>query len=221
MSQYSEEFKASIIAKMLPPNNVSVPLLSQETGIPKDTLYTWRVKHRKANGQSGPQPLPSAGLSSEEKFAVVVETASLNEVELSEYCRRKGLYPAQISAWRNTCLQANASVSSKVERERLSQQANAIKQLEAELRRKEKALAEAAALWVLEKKFKRSGGRPRTKNRAAGAPRRDRSSQRGLCRWRPPRPRLSAARALAPDPATLARGGSGEGRWPPGGGAAA
>jgi len=152
MSQYSEELRASIIAKMLPPNNVSVPELFQETGIPKDTLYTWRLKHRKSNGQAGIQPLPSAGLSSEEKFAVVVETASLNELELSEYCRRKGLYPAQLSAWRNTCLQANASVPAKADREKLSQQAKAIKQLEAELRRKEKALAEAAALLVLEKK---------------------------------------------------------------------
>ena len=43
----------------------------------------------------------------------MVETASLNELELSEYCRRKGFYPAQISTWRNTCLQANASVSEK------------------------------------------------------------------------------------------------------------
>jgi transposase len=160
MTQYSEEFKASIIAKMLPPHNVSVPQLSQETGIPKDTLYTWRVKHRKSNGHGGAHPLPPAGLSSEEKFAVVVETASLNEVELSEYCRRKGLYPAQISVWRSTCLQANASVSPRVEREKLSQQAKAIKQLEAELRRKEKALAEAAALLVLEKKIQALWGAP-------------------------------------------------------------
>jgi transposase len=148
------------------------------------------VKYRKSNGQGETHPLPPAGLSSEEKFAVVVETAHLNELELSEYCRRKGLYPAQISAWRNTCLQANASVSSKVERERLSQQAKAITQLEVELRRKEKALAEAAALLVLEKKFKRSGGHPRTENRPAGAPRSDRVFAGGLCRWRPSRLRL-------------------------------
>lgn len=53
MTQYSEEFKASIIAKMLPPNNVPVPQLVRETGLPKDTLYTWRSKHRKA--QFGPE----------------------------------------------------------------------------------------------------------------------------------------------------------------------
>ena len=151
MSQYSEEFKASVIAKMLPPNNVSVPELARETGIPKDTLYTWRIKHRKSNGEATAQQGPS-GLSSEEKFAIVLESASLNELELSEYCRRKGLYPQQISAWREACLQANAAPAAKLEREKLRQQAKEIRQLEAELRRKEKALAEAAALLVLQKK---------------------------------------------------------------------
>ncbi len=153
MTQYSEEFKASIIAKMLPPNNVSVPELARETGIPKDTLYCWRVKHRKSTAEATTQQGPSGGLSSEEKFAIVLESASLNEVELSEYCRRKGLYPQQISAWREACLQANAAPGAKLEREKLRQQAKEIKQLEAELRRKEKALAEAAALLVLQKKI--------------------------------------------------------------------
>lgn len=152
MTQYSEEFKASIIAKMLPPNNVPVPQLVRETGIPKDTLYTWRGKHRKAGGVAPVQPPTPGALSSEEKFAVVIESASLNEVELSEYARRKGLYPQQINAWRNACLQANTSVAAKVDRSELKVQAKHIKQLEAELRRKEKALAEAAALLLLQKK---------------------------------------------------------------------
>ena len=52
MRQYSEEFKANIIARMLPPNNVDVPQLSQETGISKNTLYTWRIKHRKSQGDT-------------------------------------------------------------------------------------------------------------------------------------------------------------------------
>ncbi len=152
MSQYSEEFKASIIAKMLPPNNVPVPQLVRETGIPKDTLYTWRSKHRKRHGRSTGQSPASGEPSSGEKFAVVIETAVLNEVELGEYCRRKGLYPEQISAWRDACMQANISATPKVDQAKLRAQAKHIKQLESELRRKDKALAEAAALLVLQKK---------------------------------------------------------------------
>jgi len=160
VTQYSEEFKASIIAKMLPPNDVPVPQLVRETGIPKDTLYTWRSKHRKLLGSSAGQAQASGEPSSEEKFAVVIETASLNEVELSEYCRRKGLYPAQISAWTNACTQANASQTPKLDRTQLKAQVKHIKQLEAELRRKDKALAEAAALLVLQKKVRALWGEP-------------------------------------------------------------
>jgi len=169
MTQYSEEFKASIIAKMLPPNNVSVPELARETGIPKDTLYSWRIRHRKSNREATAQQGPSGGLSSEEKFAIVLESASLNEVELSEYCRRKGLYPQQISAWREACLQANAAPAAKLEREKLRQQAKEIKQLEAELRRKEKALAEAAALLVLQKKVQAIWGEPEDGKSSSGS----------------------------------------------------
>ena len=155
MKQYSEEFKSSIIAKLLPPNSASVPELARDTGIPKDTLYCWRAKHRRPNGNSGAKTAPSAaGLGSGEKFSIVLETASLNEVELSEYCRRKGLYPEQIGAWRDTCTQANAAASAKADRARLTRQAKQIRQLEVELRRKEKALAEAAALLVLQKKVR-------------------------------------------------------------------
>jgi transposase len=160
VTQYSEEFKSSIIAKMLPPNNVPVAQLVRETGIPKDTLYTWRSKHRKALGRTAEQPPTSGELSSDEKFAVVIESASLNEVGLGEYCRRKGLYLEQISAWRNACMQANAAQAPKVDQTKLKAQAKQIKQLEAELRRKEKALAETAALLVLQKKIQDLWGEP-------------------------------------------------------------
>ena len=152
MKLYPEELKASIIARMLPPNNIGIPEITRDTGIPKDTLYTWRRKAHK--NVPDVQKQHSTELSSEEKFNVVLETASLNEVELGEYCRRKGLFPQQISTWRETCLQAHAPLAPKEDRKKLGAQAKAIKRLEAELRRKEKALAEAAALLILQKKVR-------------------------------------------------------------------
>ena len=96
MNQCSEELKASLVARMLPPNNVSVSALVRETGIPKDTLYTWRRHAHVAGARAQAQPLE--GLCSEERFNVVLETASLNELELGEYCRRKGLFAQQVQA---------------------------------------------------------------------------------------------------------------------------
>lgn len=153
MTNYSEELKASIIARLLPPINAAVSEVSKETGIPKDTLYTWRIKsrgsHSGVSGQSG----QSGHFSAEEKLSIVIEAASLNEVDLGEYCRRKGLYPEQITGWKNALVQGLAAAPSKAEREQMQSQARTIKQLEKELNRKEKALAEAAALLVLQKKF--------------------------------------------------------------------
>jgi transposase-like protein len=78
---------------MLPPNNVTIRQLSQDEGISEATLHKWRAEAR-----SKGQLLPDAdagpeGWSSHDKFAAVLETAALNETDLAEYCRKRGLYP--------------------------------------------------------------------------------------------------------------------------------
>ena len=152
MNNYPKELKESIIARMLPPNNISIPELVRETSIPKDTLYTWRTNARKGGVPS--QITATKGLSSEEKFNIVLETASLNEVELGEYCRRKGLFPQMIESWQATCRQAHTPLAPKADLATIRAQKKEIKRLEVELNRKEKALAEAAVLLVLQKKVR-------------------------------------------------------------------
>lgn len=139
---------------MMPPENKAVSALAKEAGITEQTLYTWR---RQLKNQGMPVPGDGKnpeGWSSEDKFAVVLETAALNEAALAEYCRRKGLYAQQIAAWRQACRSANANAGEQArsQREQSKQDQKRIRQLEKELHRKEKALAEAAALLVLRKK---------------------------------------------------------------------
>ena len=109
MTIYPDEQKRSLIERMLPPQNVDVVQLSKETGIPKDTLYGWRRQARRARGLSPAAAGASERWSSEAKFAVVLETAALNEAELGAYCRQRGLYPEQVRAWRQVCEQANSA----------------------------------------------------------------------------------------------------------------
>ncbi len=139
---------------MMPPENKAVSVLAKETGITEQTLYTWR---RQLRNQGMPVPGDGKnpeGWSSEDKFAVVLETAALNTAELAEYCRRKGLFAEQIAAWRAACQAANANAveQARSQREQSKEDKRRIRQLEKELHRKEKALAEAAALLVLRKK---------------------------------------------------------------------
>ncbi len=93
--------------------------------------------------------------SPEAMFAVVVESAVLNEAELSEYCRKKGLYSEQIKAWKTACINANQVDTERRAQEQATSKRDKkrIKALEKDLRHKEKALAETAALLVLRKKL--------------------------------------------------------------------
>ena len=92
--------------------------------------------------------------SSEDKLAVVFETMPLNEADLSEYCRSKGLYAEQIEQWKQAALSGYQRPAQKTKHKAHDhkKEQKKIKKLEAELRRKEKALAETAALLVLSKK---------------------------------------------------------------------
>ena len=104
---YSPERKAVVLKRMLPPNNMAIQQLSQEEGISEATLHKWRAE---ARGKGQLLPVADAGphgWSSRDKFAAVPETAALNEADLAEYCRKRGLYPAQIATWRSACEQAN------------------------------------------------------------------------------------------------------------------
>ena len=152
MKKYSKKLKNSIIARMLPPGEVSILDLEKETGISRNTLYCWRIKHRNTTGSAAERRCGANTLSSEDKFSIVVETAGLNEVELSQYCRKRGFYPEQIASWRTSCRQANARPGTKVNQKKVRNQAKEIKDLKKELHYKEKALAETAALLVLKKK---------------------------------------------------------------------
>ena len=106
--------------------------------------------------------------SNEEKFAVVLETAALSAADLNQYCREKGLYPEQVKQWKQACIAGNtvkATRNTKLTAEQQSAKKR-IKELEREIRRKEKALAESAALLVLGKSSMPIGRKKRTANHA-------------------------------------------------------
>ena len=159
---YSLELKEALLRRMLPPNNESISKISKEEGISEQTLRNWRDKAR-ADGIAAPgTDALSEDWTTQDKFLIVVETAGMNEAELSEYARKKGLYVEQIKAWRDACMNANGGVAR--EAARLSRELKAAerenRKLEKELARKDKALAETAALLVLRKKADAIWGDP-------------------------------------------------------------
>ena len=160
--KYSNEFKEAILKRMLPPSNESIGKIAKEEGLSEQILYNWRDKAR-ANGIPTPgNDAVADKWSTQDKFLIVVETASMNQTELADYARQKGLYVEQIQAWKDACMNANGGVAQEAARlnKELKASEREVKQLEKELTRKEKALAETAALLVLRKKADAIWGDP-------------------------------------------------------------
>ena len=88
--------------------------------------------------------------SAEEKFQAVMDSANLNEEELGAYCRRNGLHAEVLGIWRETCLTSirKGPRVNPVEKALKME----LKKVKRDLRRKDKALAEATALLILKKK---------------------------------------------------------------------
>lgn len=155
MKRYTEEKKAVALKRMMAPESSSVAKLSVELGISESCLYHWRIKAQQqgflmTDSKQNPEQWSSAN-----KFIVVAETFRMSETELSAYCRQKGLFVEQVKAWRQVCEGANnGAVKTSLEMRKVTQaDKKHIRDLERELLRKEKALAEAAALLILRKKL--------------------------------------------------------------------
>lgn len=152
--QYSSGLKARMIERMSGRDPLSANKLSGEVGISQNTLSRWlrgasEVKNVKGNGhvaQSRPDDLPPA-----EKFRLVMEASTLSEDELGAFLRRNGLHEAQLEDWRQKVEEALSKP--KKGRHRKSPEAKRVEQLEREVLRKDRALAEVTALLALKKKL--------------------------------------------------------------------
>lgn len=153
---YSETIRARMVRRMVGPKAISATALAAETGISQSTLSRWLQQagslelKMKDDEKAQPDRRPR-DWSTEEKLRAIVETADLEGELLGEYLRRNGLHAEQIEQWRAAA--TTGLVESTGSRRAASAEAKRIKELERELRRKEAALAETAALLVLRKKL--------------------------------------------------------------------
>jgi len=159
---YPESFKEKMVSRMSGPGGMSASALSEEVGVAQTSLSRWLREAsgvegltKRSNGKAvkergGKRP---QDWTAEEKLEAVVESSSLSEQELGAYLRRKGLHAAELEQWRRRVTEAaTEALQGKTARKRASIETKRVRKLERELHRKEKALAETAALLVLKKK---------------------------------------------------------------------
>ncbi len=160
MKGYSEQFKSAMVAKIAVPEGISVSALSQEVGIPHQTLSRWVKEYAKFGGNGGGKMKSKRpeDWTAEEKLKALLEYDKLDEEQRGKYLREKGLHSIHLQRWQWEFIEAYASKKKKTRGGDPRQKR--IKELEKELRRKDKALAETAALLVLKKKAQAIWGDP-------------------------------------------------------------
>jgi len=145
-----------MISRLVGPDSMSASALSREVGVSQGTLSRWLLgvgnivsmkKSKKNSTPQSPRDWPF-----EKKLRVVYEAMSLSDKELGEFLRREGLHEAQLNDMRSA-VEGALSPKKKSISKRGSSETKKIKQLEKELVRKEKALAEVTAILVLKKKL--------------------------------------------------------------------
>jgi len=156
---YTKAFRALMVRKMADPSGPGPQAIAKEIGVARSTLYRWASETDTVDivGQPEPPTFSKAmkrmsdmkrpqDWSPEEKLAAVLEAASLSEEDIGPFLRSRGLHEAHLQQWHEQMLVGlEPAPTTRVVRKR-------IQDLEKELNRKEKALAEAAALLVLKKK---------------------------------------------------------------------
>ena len=131
---------------MLPPESAAVEIVAREVGVAVGTLGRWRE-----DAQS--RPARGRAWTAAARLEAVITTAALDQAGKSAWCRQHGVYPTELDKWRSSATAALAEPEeARASPQATRQDKRRIKELERDLLRKDRALAETAALLVLSKK---------------------------------------------------------------------
>jgi transposase-like protein len=153
--QYSDEFKEQALAKVYSRGKRTIQAIADELNLSIHTLKTW-MSHAPSTDNRPVKPKPAQRPQDwrpEERLQALHESHGLSGEALNAWCRERGVFAHQLAQWKTEFCTATRRGSSREESQNLRQLKAENQRLERELQRKEKALAEAAALLVLQKKF--------------------------------------------------------------------
>lgn len=146
--KFSQEFKQAIVKKLLSRGKQTVEEFCEENGLALSTVTRWQSEC--ANVSEMNHKKNKSKLSSENILKIISETYSLNEEDLGLYLRKNGLHSAQLTEWRESIL--TSMDKPKIYTNKKDPRDSKIKDLEKDLFKKDKALAEVSALLILQKK---------------------------------------------------------------------
>jgi transposase-like protein len=139
---FSVAFKQKMVERLTGKDAVSARRVARESGISQETLSRW-LREARSLPIMGEPPKKGRRRTIEEKARLVADAAKLTGSELTTFLGREEIHMAELERWRLALDEDGRESKATLRR---------IRKLERELARKEKALAEAAALLVLKKK---------------------------------------------------------------------
>lgn len=148
--KYSAEFIEQALVKVHSRGGRTIRSVADDLGVKFETVKRWLKVHTIVRSDVGNKEKRAHEWARDEQLQALLETHALNEEELHAWCRERGLFPHHLQEWKASFTAAQSAPSKAPSTQALSKE-NA--KLKKELARKDKALAEAAALLVLQKKF--------------------------------------------------------------------
>jgi len=153
MAKFSEEFKSSMIKKVLTSPDRSLSSIASEANLNGPTLHRWLNTHKNdIMVSNNSKPKRPNDWPREQKFEVLLASSNLSDEELGAFCRKKGIYIHQLTSWKAEFMANTASKLTEKQKCELKTLRLQNKALKSDLNRKNQALAETTALLVLKKK---------------------------------------------------------------------
>jgi transposase-like protein len=146
---FSEDFQKSAVSKFLNRGSRTAASIADDVGVSLPSIYGWIKKYGNVQGMTNKPGRKPNDRKAHEKFQLVMKYFSLPEEDRGKFLRENGLHSDHLEMWKKT-MEGGFSVKSKTPE--LAEEKKKVKILEREIRRQDKALAEAAALLILQKK---------------------------------------------------------------------
>ena len=160
--KFSQAFKEQAVEKSLNrTDNTKLREVADSLGVGLSSLSRWIQQAKNQELESTPfdagtrmnsKEKRPQDWSLEDRLNMVISCGSLTDEALSEYCRTKGIYPHHITQWKQDFSNGNNTNDKVLSRHEVKTLKHENKALKKELNRKDRALAETAALLVLQKK---------------------------------------------------------------------
>jgi transposase len=169
VSTYNEAFKAKMVQRMSGPGAMTATALGGETGVAQATLSRWLLAAGSLGGVKKSSSCGAKPRTVQDKVRLVLEASRLSGEERGAFLRREGVHEAELAQWQEAVTEALQGAPSGAARRERAADKRQLKTLRRELARKDKALAEAAALLVLQKKVREIWGADEDDDTDAGS----------------------------------------------------